>query len=542
MSPYSNPDSFDTQGKNSAQNKRRPWRYRWIKLLLVILSFTCFFVIFLKVRYSPKTCVNEFITALDAEDYQSLKAFISCDDVAITEDSLKPLVDLYHADSQFRSDIKNTLNKDLNTVNLDTYNNKYWIQLIPHRKFLVKTYTIQIQPITVTLSTNLNQVNVSYANISQVIDSADDTLTVPLLPGLYQFEAMNYDSIRDTEHTLTNTLTLCSDQSLGLNFDCSTLVLEIPNGYHVESISVDGIDLKDEFQLVNGNLQYYPVFSDEIITITCDNSWKESVTTTFTIPEEYVNEIYHHYCDFNSTSMEFTYSKGLTVTNLKINGKNINDLSNYVNPEESSIFLSDLTDSTTIETELKAPWGETFTDSYTVSKENFDEYYHNIDCYLSEDTKESILGYAADYYFNLFEALNSDDMDTLAQYADDDEMANDFFVMLENIEYDYENYSDQAENYEEDILLDPMDVFADKSQLDKYSDIFTLNVLGKVTTTTTSMDEESMTPVVESGEENYNVILHIVYDATTSDWTVTASYYDYNTLTQIDPVKLMVEH
>ena len=542
MSPYSNPDSFDTQGKIFTQNQRQPRWYRWIKLLLVILSFTCFIVIFLKVRYSPTTCVNEFITALDTEDYQSLKAFISSEDVAITEDSLKPLVDLYHADDQFRSDIKHTLNKDLKAVNLDTYNNKYWIQLIPHRKFLVKTYTIQIQPIMVTLSTNLDQVNVSYANITQMIDSAKDTLTVPLLPGLYQFEARNYDSIRDKNHTLTNTLTLCSDQSLDLNFDCSTLVLEIPNGYHVESISVDGIDLKDEFQLVNGNLQLYPVFSDEIITLTCNNSWEESVTTSFTIPSEYVDEVYHHYCDFNSTSMEFTYSKGLTVTKLKINGKNIKDLTNYVNTVESSIFLSSLTDSTTIETELKAPWGETFTDSYTVTKENFDEYYHKIDCYLAEDTKKSILDYAADYYVNLFEALNSDDMDTLAQYADDDEMANDFYVMLENIEYDYDNYSNQIENFEEDIVLEPMEVFADQSQLSKYSDVFTLNVIGLVQTTSTSMDEENMTPIVESGESSYNVSLHIVYDMATSNWMVTASYYDYNTLPLIDPVNLVLEH
>lgn len=542
MSPYSNPDSFDTQGKIFTQNQRQPRWYRWIKLLLVILSFTCFIVIFLKVRYSPTTCVNEFITALDTEDYQSLKAFISSEDVAITEDSLKPLVDLYHADDQFRSDIKHTLNKDLKAVNLDTYNNKYWIQLIPHRKFLVKTYTIQIQPIMVTLSTNLDQVNVSYANITQMIDSAKDTLTVPLLPGLYQFEARNYDSIRDKDHTLTNTLTLCSDQSLDLNFDCSTLVLEIPNGYHVESISVDGIDLKDEFQLVNGNLQLYPVFTDEIITLTCNNSWEESVTTSFTIPSEYVDEVYHHYCDFNSTSMEFTYSKGLTVTKLKINGKNIKDLTNYVNTVESSIFLSSLTDSTTIETELKAPWGETFTDSYTVTKENFDEYYHKIDCYLAEDTKKSILDYAADYYVNLFEALNSDDMDTLAQYADDDEMANDFYVMLENIEYDYDNYSNQIENFEEDIVLEPMEVFADQSQLSKYSDVFTLNVIGLVQTTSTSMDEENMTPIVESGESSYNVSLHIVYDMATSNWMVTASYYDYNTLPLIDPVNLVLEH
>ena len=541
MSPHSKSDSFDGHEKNPTQNRQHLWQYRRIKLLLVILIFTGAAVIFLKVRYSPQTCVNEFITALEAEDYQSLKEFVSCDNVAITEDSLKPFVDLYHADSQFRSDIKNTLNKDLKTVNLDTYNNKYWIQLISHRKFLVKTYTIKIEPVSVELSTNLDQVTVTYANTSQVIDSARDMLTVSLLPGLYQFDAMYYDAMLDEEHTVTNSLIVCSDLPLDLAFDCSTLVLDIPNGYQVDTISVDGIEMQDEFYSVDGNLQYYPVFQDEVITLTCDNPWNQSVTTSFTVPEEYINKVYVHSSDFNSTSMKFDYGKGLTVTELTINGKTINDLTKYVNADENSILLPDLTDSTTIVTILEAPWGERFTDSYTITKDNFDIYYHTINCYLAEETKESILSYTAAYYFQLFDALNSDDMDTLAQYADDDEMANDFYLILENLQFDYEYYSEQIDNYEEDISLEPIQVYADKSQLMKYSDIFTLNILGKVKTTTTSMDLENKSPVVESGEESYNVVLHIIYDTTTSDWRVTASYYDFDNRIEVDPVPLMIE-
>lgn len=531
-------DSFTAQEKNTAKKVKHLWQSLWIKLLLVVILLFSACAIFLKIRYAPDQCVNQFIEALDCQDYQTLKTFLSCEDVEINEDSLKPFIDLYHADNQFKQDIKNTLNRDLSLVNLDTYNTEYWIKLVSHRKFLIKTYTIQVQPVNITLSSNLSPVTVSYANQSQILELQQAPCTVSLLPGLYQFDTVYYDSLHEKDRNLTNTFTLCSDQDLDLDYDCSTLVLDIPEGYELDNISIDGTPMKDSLITENGDYQCYPVFPDEVITLTCDNSWEQNVTTSFTIPDEYANQVYHHVCDFSSTTMEFRYEPGLTVTTLSIDGLEISNLADYVNTEDSSIVLTDLTDNTTITTTLQAPWGETFEDSYTVSKDNFDEYIHPIHCFLSEETKNSILDYARAYYLNLFQALNEDDMDTLALYADDDEMANDFYVTLENIQYDYDMYSGEMDNFEEDIQLEPGDVYADKSQLDLYSENFALNLMGKVIALTTSMDEESMSPVVETAENSYNVTLHIIYDSDEQNWTVTASYYDYETTILLDPVQL----
>lgn len=535
MSAQSPQDQSDTQDKKQTKYPKRSF---WMKFLLIAVMLFGALIGYLKLRYSPKRCVDQFITALESQDYQTLKSFISCEGVEVTEDSLKPLVDLCHANHQFMHDIKNTLNRDLSLVNLDTYNNSSWVQLISHRKFLIKTYTIQIQPIKVTLATNLSPVTVTYSNQSQLIESPDATTNLLLMPGLYQFDAAYTDTFRKKEVNLSHTQELYSDQSVDLDVDCSTLILDIPDGYQISTLFIDGKDLSDSITITNGAIQCYPVFTNEVITLTCNNSWGENVTTSFSVPEEYVNQTYHHICDFSSTSMEFSYEPGLTVTELRMNGKKLPNLDQYINEEDHTILLSDLTDGTVIETHLKSLWGERFVDTYTISADNFDEYKHLIDCYLSKETQDTILDYAYNYYCNLFKALNSDDMDTLAEYADDDEMANDFYVMLENIQYEYDTYSDEIPDFSEDIVLQPSEVYADRNQVKIYSDVMELNLIGVVKTTTTSLDDESPNSKVETSDTLYNVTLHLNYDTTTKSWTVTAGYYNYDNTNLVDPVKL----
>lgn len=511
-----------------------PNKYKQTSLLMlcILLIVLGILAIGLKIRYSPQRCVDELIEAMEEENYQALRSLIRCKDVAITEDTLQPLIALYHDNATFRSDLIHTLQNDLKHVELDTYNNQSWIQLVPHRKFIVRTYTIQIQPILVSLSSNIDDVTVQYANQEETLTEEMNTKDLVLLPGLYTFDATHYDADRDKEYQIRKTFTLCSDQSVILSFPCSTLRLDLPMNYDVTDIRIDGMDMTNRFEAIDDTLQFAPVFAGEYITVTCNNTWKRKVMTTFTIPEEFIGSQYEHVCDFNSTSMEFQYPEGLEVRSITINGSKVKQLTQYLQEETHSIVLSDLTDATTIVTKLKAPWGEVFTDQYTVTQDNFDQYTHIIECELSNSTIKEILNYASKYYYRLFDALNSDDINTLERYAEDDEMANDFYVMLQNIAYDYETFADQVTNYEEDILLEPYDLTWDSSQLSKYSNVMTVNLYGKVNSTVTSMNEDLTTPLVESGEVSYPVVMHLEYNQKKGRWDVMNSYYNYEEVTE----------
>lgn len=539
MSPHPARTAMGTHVKKIAAKMKHPWQHLLIKLLLVASILIIALVIYLKNRYSPDQCVRQFITAIDSHDYQTLETFMICNGVDITEESLLPFVNLYHTDAQFRQDIRNTLNHDLSQVNLDTYNTKSWIKLISHRKFLVKTYTVEVEPIFVTLKTNLDSVTVVYANHSQIISNNDANIGTPLLPGLYQFDAVYFDPLRQKDISQTDSRTILSNQDLDLSFNCSNLILNIPEGFQFDSIFIDGIDVSDTITFTNQTVTCYPVFTDEVITLNCKGPFANEVATSFMIPEDYVNQTYEYTCDFTNTSMEFRYEPGLTVKSLKVNEEKIKDLSSYQTEGGNSFILSDLENGTTIDVTLKAPWGETFSFFYTVTDEDFNDYIYTIDCHLSDQTKESILRCAADYYLKLCQALNEDDLQYLSDYSEMDDMANDFYVMLENVQYDYETYSEQYTGFEEDIQLVPKELYTDANQLEYYSETMALNLNGIVTTISTTTNEESDSPTIEMGENQYNITLHIIYDCDSKQWLVTAGYYNYDETEFVNPINLL---
>ena len=541
MSTHSSPNFRNTYENSKSFCKRFSLKYLTITCLVILLLLVTGLAIYLKIRYTAKACVEEFLLAIEQEDYATLKSFISSEGIDITEDTLEPFVLLYQLDAQFQHDIELTLNRDLATVNLDTYNTSRWIQLIPHRKFLVKTYTIQIQPIQLLVSSNLDSVMLTYGNTTQAIQDSTLPLNLSVLPGLYDFQASYYDSFQDKNHTLNETLSICSDQSYHFQFDCSRLILDIPEEYNVVSVYVDDVELTEQFQWVDDKLQYDPIFPEEIVTLTCNNSQRLELNQSFVIPDEYMNSEYTYYFDFNSTSKEFTYCSSLTVTKITINGKPVVSLDDYVNTEEHTIFFANLTDSTVIQTDFLAPWGENFTDLYTVSTDNFDEYYHEIQCHLSENMQEEILSCATKYYFSLFDAFNSNSIETLEHYADVDEMANTFYVILQNIQFDYENYSNDNPNFEESITLEPILVEAEQDALRTYNDIIKLPIRSSVRTTSITMDEETSTPIIETSEDTSTVIFYIIYDTSIKDWLITASYYDYNDIPFLKPIALNID-
>lgn len=539
MSAHPERTAMGTYVKSIIKKMRHLWQHLMIKLLLVASILIIALITYLKIRYSPDQCVRQFITAIDSHDYQTLETFIFCDGVDISSESLLPFVNLYHSDAQFRQDIRNTLNRDLSLVNLDTYNTKSWIKLISHRKFFVKTYTVQVEPIFVTMKTNLDSVTVVYSNHSQIISNVDGNIGIPLLPGLYQFDAIYFDPLRQKDISQSESRSILSNQEIDLSFDCSNLVLNLPDGYQFDSISIDGIDVSDSITLSDETVTCYPVFTDEVITLNCIGPFANEVATSFMIPDDYVNETYQYSCDFTNTSMEFRYEPGLTIKSLKVNEKKIKDLSSYQTEEGNSFILSDLENGTTIDATLKAPWGETFSFCYTVTDEDFDEYIKTIDCHLSDKTKDLILRCAANYYLKLCQALNEDDIEYLWNYSEMDDMANDFYVMLENIQYDYETYSEQYTGFEEDIKLEPKQLYTDANQLDCYSETMALNLNGIVTTISTTTNEDSASPTIEMGENQYNVTLHIIYDCDSEQWLVTAGYYNYDETEFVNPINLL---
>lgn len=518
------------------KKKQHNWKHSHFVACFFILLLFCFSIaIFLKVHYSPDACVNEFIEALENDNYHTIKELITCEGVAINNDTLQPFLDLYHEDKQFRHDIKKTLGKDLANVNLDTYKDKYWIQLIAHRKFFIKTYTIRILPVKVTLSTNLDPVTVEYANTTVTVTNDVPMEPVSVLPGNYEFLATYYDTTREKEQCIRRKKTILTDVTLPLDFDYATLSLEIPNGYSLDSITADGARISPT---TTESFIYAPIFPDEVITLVCLNSRGKQVTTTFTIKDEYMNSTYHHVCDFNVTSMEFTYQKGLTVTKLSINNKPVKKLSKYVDAKTDTIYFPNLKENTVIKTSLEAPWGERFTDTYTVTSNSFKDYYHSIECKQSKETITSILTYATKYYFALYEALNTDDIDLLRSLSEEDEVANEFTIMLENIEYDYDLYSDLISNYEEDLLMKPTNVMADYNDLRYYRQIYKLKIRSKVKSTITSTDLDLLTPKIESSQDDHSIILHIGYDYKKKRWVTTGNYIDYDGIPLVNPIKL----
>lgn len=529
----------DAAQRNVEQHKKRFHTHKllWILLLLVVIVLSFGATCFLNYKYSPTRCVNQFLNALDHQDYHTLKTFLSCKDVSINEESLQPFIDLYHSDKQFKQDIRNTLNRDLDLVEVDTYNSASWIKLIAHRKLFVKTYTIKVQPIKVHLITNLYPTNVTYSSDSLTIDSPEFDQELLLLPGLYQFDSRYYDESRAKEMNQTCSVTLTSDQTIDVSYPYSNLAVELPQGYKFDRLTVDDLDITKNVSCENDTLHFSPVFQDEVLTLTCINPWGQQVNTSFTIPEGYKNSTYDYACDFTATSKEFTYEQGLTLESLVINGRKVSNPKDYVSKKDCTIVLNNLTDGTAIEFNLKSPWGETYCYPYTVTAENFDEYNHKLQFFLSEKTKKKIMKVALNYYMNLFDALNQNDMEQLAVYAEDDEMANDFYVMLDNIQFDYETYAIERPGFEESIQLKLIEIIADSAQLDQYQSVISFNLNGKADATATTTDEDSQ-PVITTSINNYNVVLHLIYDTKKKGWKITGGYYDYDHRTIRKPVKL----
>lgn len=529
----------DYSQRKDMRKEKHSKKFYFCFITLMSIAVLGSIVFYLKIHYSPKQCVNQFIQAIETKDYTVLKRLIHCEDVEVTDETLEPLVLLYQTDQQFRKDIRNTLNKNLNQVDLDTYNTDSWIQLISHRKFLIQTYTISIVPVRMKFSSNVAPINITYNNQIQVLEQ-DSFLESPfLLPGLYQIKAVYLDPLRKIEIPNVQTIPIYCDREIPIQFECSRLVLTLPEGYITDTMAIDEVDISN---LVFGKQDKFildPVFPNSVITLSSKNAWNRIETTTFSIPDHFEGDDYEYYCDFNSTSMEFVYQPGLTVTELSINSNVIEDYEAYLDSDQCSITLSALTIGTTIEIHLTAPWNENFIYSYTVSFNDFDKYTHNIHCKLSEHTKSSLISFAKEHYLSLFQMLNHHDLDSLSKYAEYDEMANDFYIMLENINYDYEIYSNEFDGYNEDIQINPQDVNLDQYQLNYYSEPFVVPINGFVQTISTSTDFTTLSPIVEEGTNHYNVILYISYDSSTNQWFVNESYYNYDTSVLKDSVNIL---
>lgn len=525
-----------TGDKGNLPRKNRSFMKKVTVLSLFLIVTLCIGIgFYLKSHYSPDACVDKFIRALSQDDYKTIAEFVSCEGVNISEDSLKPFIKLYHSSEQFRKDIKNSLRKDLKRIDMDTYNDQHWIKLVAHRKFLVKTYTIQILPIYVKFSTNLNQVTLNYKNEDIIIDSSVPYEADPMLPGTYNVLATYTDVYTNETHVLQSDYTLCSDSQVKLNFNYSSVVLNIPNGYKLNEVVVNdhAVDLN---MLTDTTLS--PIFENDSITLSCINKKNEVYPTSFTVPQEFLNRTYYYTCDFNCTSMEFTYPVGLTVEKLYINGKKIKNLYKYVDPDEGSIYFPDLTEGTLISTKLSNPWGETYIDTYQVTKDSFTEYYHKILFPLSTEIKEKIIGYISEYYYSLYDALNTDDMETLLLRAEDDELANEFATMLENIQFDYDSFSSEFKEFEEDLLLEPLTVVFDSDDIEYYNDTFAIKIQSDIKSTTTIMNQDSLTPQIESKLESYSTILHVMYNKKSKKFEITAGYIDYNNSKLVSPTAL----
>ena len=533
----SNLQDHSHKTNNNSNRKAKTWRILCLVSFSLVLISSC--ILYLKQRYSPKQCVSQFIHAIESQDYSTLKKFIRCDGVTINEQTLEPLVLLYQSDSQFQKDIRNTLNRDLSRVNLDTYASDHWIKLIPHRKFLIKTYTVAILPVTMDFSSNLSQVEISYNDQLQMLGDEASLESFPLLPGLYPVKASYHDELRDKNVTKEVMVKLYSNQDIDLSFDCTNLILDLPKDYSICSMDIDEISISEIVLGTTETLTLDPIFAGSVITISCLNPWNDIETTSFSIPEEQLNSTYEFTCNFDSTSMEFVYQPGLTITGLSINANSVPNYADYVNSEDNKLILSSLLIGTEIQIELTTPWKERFNYTHVIDKADFTEYTQQIQCKLSEDTKSDIIECAGEYYLHLFDCFNNKEIEHLETYAENDEMASDLLITLENIAYDYELYSAEDEDFKEEIALTPERVLADRYKINYYSESMVVPIEGTVKTLSTTSYMNSEAPTLEVGKNYYNVLLYLNYDTKKKEWYVNQSYYNYEPFILNDSVDLL---
>ena len=491
--------------------------------------------------HTPQRTVEEYLDALDREDYSKIKSMTSCKEVGINKESLTPFVTLYKEDETFRNTVYSLLKSDQKKYeNHKTVASDKTINLIAKNHIFYRTYKIRLSAYTVEVTTNLDQVTVCYGSDTFDLPTKDSiAYTNPLLPGTYNFEATYTNPYTEELLTCSKDLSLTdADPSVSMDFSYATLNFTIPKGYSFNSVTIGSATIKDLDPLSDGSYQISPVICDTSITITCTSSWGSLVSTSFAVPEEYIGKTYSHDCDFSSTSMDFEYPDGLKLKSLSINGKEVKNLKKYANTKNRHIVLSDLTIGTKIKCSFITPWNETLTYKITLTKKNIGTYNQQIKLPMSAKTIDSLTEFAGNYYLNLIKYLNQNDMEKLEQLSTTDELANDFYSMLSNIQYDYDNYAADYDNFKESLSFKPVSVTIDRKTLTNYSNNFEARIHGVIKTKVTSMDYDKAEPITETTNCNYDETLYLYYDTEKKNWAVSEGYYDYTGVTFSEPVKI----
>lgn len=400
--------------KEPKKRRRRIWIPFAVTAGVIVLALIG--IMILRSGSSPEKVAKQFLTAMERKDTGTLLKISSCQDFELTEDKLAPMLALYESDTLFKSTLVSSLENDSYRIMKGKKPGRGdSVNIVMKDNFISKGYKIQIASASIDVYSNIEGVGISFEGGTYALEAGENQMNIyDILPGIYHITGTYTDEASGESITAQKEARISGyGNYASLEFDCTTLRIQLPDAYKLNTVSVDGKEKTAVTDESGGVYKVYPVFCEKDITVTVENQWGDILTDTFSVPQSYAGMTYDYYGNFKSVTLNLQWPANIIMQDILINDKSagFNPASDY----QGFYTIYDVVPGASVKLLANNAVGKNVDATFTVEQgDGYSfEYTWEYDDKLSEDTKKEILNTASQFYMDVFAAYENEDLDAL---------------------------------------------------------------------------------------------------------------------------------